>query len=114
MMLCAATPDTVALVLPIGLLVAGLVLIGAEFFLPTVVLGFIGAVISFAGIYLSAAAGALAFPVSHLLQAAASLVPTPRYFPLRLRCLRALVGASSLCGRYNRRTFFSLLSILCE
>ena len=58
MMLCAATPDTVSLVLPIGLLVAGLVLIGAEFFLPTVVLGFIGAVISFAGIYLSAAAGA--------------------------------------------------------
>jgi cell division protein FtsW len=32
------------LILPIGLLVAGLVLIGAEFFLPTVVLGFIGAV----------------------------------------------------------------------
>jgi membrane-bound serine protease (ClpP class) len=58
MMLCAATPDTVSLVLPIGLLVAGLVLIGAEFFLPTVVLGFFGAVVSFAGIYLSADAGA--------------------------------------------------------
>ena len=58
MMLCAANPDAVSLVLPIGLLVAGLVLIGAEFFLPTVVLGFFGAVVSFAGIYLSADAGA--------------------------------------------------------
>jgi membrane-bound serine protease (ClpP class) len=58
MMLCASTPDEVSLVLPIGLLVAGLVLIAAEFFLPTVVLGFLGAVVSFAGIYFSAAAGA--------------------------------------------------------
>ncbi|MGI9110275.1 MAG: hypothetical protein ACR2KA_09690 [Opitutales bacterium] len=58
MMLPVASPAEVSLVLPIGLLVAGLVLIGAEFFLPTVVLGFIGAGISFAGIYLSAAAGA--------------------------------------------------------
>jgi|GEM_PF-401106 len=58
MTLSAATPDQVSLVLPIGFLVAGLVLIAAEFFLPTVVLGFLGAVISFAGIYFSAAAGA--------------------------------------------------------
>lgn len=58
MMLPVASPAEVSLVLPIGLLAAGLVLIGAEFFLPTVVLGFIGAGISFAGIYLSAAAGA--------------------------------------------------------
>jgi len=58
MILSAASPEEVSLVLPIGLLVSGLVLIGAEFFLPTVVLGFLGAVISFAGIYLSAAAGA--------------------------------------------------------
>jgi membrane-bound serine protease (ClpP class) len=54
----AASPAEVSLVLPIGLLVAGLILIGAEFFLPTVFLGFLGAVISFAGIYQSAAAGA--------------------------------------------------------
>lgn len=58
MILSAASPEEVSLVLPIGLLVSGLVLIGAEFFLPTVVLGFLGAVISFAGITLSAAAGA--------------------------------------------------------
>ena len=56
MMLFAASPEEVSLILPIGLLVAGLVLIGVEFFLPTVVLGFVGAV---AGIYLSADAGAL-------------------------------------------------------
>jgi membrane-bound serine protease (ClpP class) len=47
----------VSLLLPAGLLVAGLVLIAAEFFLPTVFLGFVGAVVSFAGIYLSAEAG---------------------------------------------------------
>jgi membrane-bound serine protease (ClpP class) len=59
MMFFAASPAEVSLGLPIGLLVAGLVLIGAEFFLPTVILGFLGAVVSFAGIYLSADAGAL-------------------------------------------------------
>ena len=47
------------LLLPIGLLVAGLVLIGVEFFLPTVFIGFFGAAISFIGIYLSADAGTL-------------------------------------------------------
>ena len=51
--------NEVSLLLPISLLVAGLVLIGAEFFLPTVFLGFVGAIVSFAGIYLSAEAGAL-------------------------------------------------------
>jgi membrane-bound serine protease (ClpP class) len=50
--------NEVSLLLPAGLLVAGLILIGAEFFLPTVFLGFAGAVTSFAGIYLSAEAGA--------------------------------------------------------
>ena len=49
----------VSLLLPISLLVAGLVLIAAEFFLPTVFLGFVGAAVSFVGIYLSAEAGAL-------------------------------------------------------
>jgi membrane-bound ClpP family serine protease len=58
MMLSVASPAEVSLVLPTGLLVAGLVLIGAEFFLPTVFLGFLGAVISFVGIYFSASAGA--------------------------------------------------------
>lgn len=59
MIFFAASPEEVSLVLPIGLLAAGLVLIGAEFFLPTVFLGFLGAVISFAGIYQSASAGVL-------------------------------------------------------
>jgi membrane-bound serine protease (ClpP class) len=59
MMIFAASPEEVSLILPIGLLVAGLVLIGAEFFLPTVFLGFLGAIVSFAGIYLSAEAGAM-------------------------------------------------------
>ena len=51
-------PAEPSLVLPTALLIAGLVLIAAEFFLPTVVLGFLGAVIAFAGSYFSAAAGA--------------------------------------------------------
>jgi membrane-bound ClpP family serine protease len=46
-----------SLTLATGLLVAGLVLIGAEFFLPTMVVGFLGALISFTGIYLAAEAG---------------------------------------------------------
>jgi membrane-bound serine protease (ClpP class) len=50
--------DEVSLVLPVSLLVAGLVLIAVEFFLPTVFIGFLGAAISFVGIYLSAEAGA--------------------------------------------------------
>jgi membrane-bound serine protease (ClpP class) len=49
--------NEVPLLLPAGLLLAGLILIAAEFFLPTVFLGFAGAVVSFAGIYLSAEAG---------------------------------------------------------
>ena len=48
-----------SLLVPAGLLIAGLVLIGTEFFLPGVVLGFAGALISFAGIYLSAESGAV-------------------------------------------------------
>jgi membrane-bound serine protease (ClpP class) len=47
----------VSLVLPISLLLGGLVLIAAEFFLPTIILGFLGAAMSFTGIYLSAEAG---------------------------------------------------------
>ncbi|MEI7650398.1 MAG: NfeD family protein [Verrucomicrobiota bacterium] len=58
MSMFAAHSAEVSLVVPVGLLVAGLVLIGAEFFLPTVILGFLGAVVSFYGIYLSAEAGA--------------------------------------------------------
>lgn len=46
----------VSLVLPVSLLLGGLLLIAAEFFLPTIVLGFLGALVSFTGITLSAVA----------------------------------------------------------
>ncbi|MGA0134558.1 MAG: NfeD family protein [Opitutales bacterium] len=48
---------TASLSLAWTLLAAGLVLIAAEFLLPTVVVGFIGAAVSFAGIWLSAEGG---------------------------------------------------------
>lgn len=51
-------PPEPSLVLPATLLVAGLLMVAAEFFLPTVILGFIGAIVSCLGIYLSAARGA--------------------------------------------------------
>jgi len=57
MSLAALAAEAPSLTLATSLLVAGLVLIAAEFFLPTVVLGFLGAVVSFAGIYLAAEAG---------------------------------------------------------
>lgn len=51
-------PTEPSLVLPAALLLAGLLMVAAEFFLPTVVLGFLGAIVSCVGIYLSAAHGA--------------------------------------------------------
>ena len=51
-------PPEPSLVLPAALLIAGLLMVAAEFFLPTVILGFIGAIVSCVGIYLSAARGA--------------------------------------------------------
>lgn len=50
--------EPVSLALAWTLLAAGLVLIAAEFLLPTVFIGFVGAAVSFAGIWLSASAGA--------------------------------------------------------
>lgn len=49
--------ETASLALAWTLLAAGLVLIAAEFLLPTVFVGFIGAAVSFAGIWLSASGG---------------------------------------------------------
>jgi membrane-bound serine protease (ClpP class) len=57
MSILAVQSADASLLVPASLLIAGLVLIGAEFFLPTVILGFLGAVVSFAGIYLSASNG---------------------------------------------------------
>ena len=56
--------EEVSLVLPASLLVAGLLLIAVEFFLPTVFLGCLGAAVSFAGIYLAPAAGAFTSALS--------------------------------------------------
>lgn len=42
----------------------------------------------------------LIYPISQLLIGAARLVPTPSYFPLRLRCVRALNQLAKLTGVY--------------
>lgn len=93
MMLSAASPAEVSLVLPIGLLVSGLVLIGVEFFLPTVVLGFLGAVISFAGITLSAAAGATTCAV---FSAVFLVVLTLEFFAFRRLLPQTAIGRSMI------------------
>lgn len=93
MMPFAASPEEVSLILPIGLLVAGLVLIGAEFFLPTVVLGFIGAVVSFAGIYLSADAGVLTCAVFCVVFL---LVLTLEFFAFRRLLPQTAIGRSMI------------------
>jgi membrane-bound serine protease (ClpP class) len=93
MMPFAASPEEVSLILPIGLLVAGLVLIGAEFFLPTVVLGFLGAVVSFAGIYLSAEAGVLTCAVFCVVFL---LVLTLEFFAFRRLLPQTAIGRSMI------------------
>jgi membrane-bound serine protease (ClpP class) len=92
--------DEVSLVLPVSLLVAGLLLIAAEFFLPTVFLGFLGAAISFVGIYLSAAAGALTcglFCVAFLVALALEFFAFRRLLP-QTGIGRAMINVSSNDG----------------
>ena len=92
--------DEVSLVLPVSLLVAGLLLIAAEFFLPTVFLGFVGAAVSFAGIYLSAAAGALTcalFCVTFLIVLALEFFAFRRLLP-QTGIGRAMINVSSNDG----------------
>lgn len=43
---------------------------------------------------------ALSYPVAQLALGVAGLVPTPSYFPLRLRCVRALCALSSASGAF--------------
>ena len=57
MSLAAVATEAPSLTLATSLVIAGLVLIAAEFFLPTMIIGLFGAVVSFAGIYLAAEAG---------------------------------------------------------
>ena len=57
MLLAAVATEAPSLTLATSLVVAGLILIAAEFFLPTMIIGLFGAAVSFAGIYLAAEAG---------------------------------------------------------
>ena len=43
---------------------------------------------------------ALVYPLTQVLLGAVRLVPTPRYFPLRLRCIRALLGLGKAMGQF--------------
>lgn len=96
--LLAATEPS--LFVPSGLLIAGLVLIGAEFFLPGVILGFVGALVSFAGIYLSAESGAVTcgvFSALFVLALALEFVAFRQLFP-RTAIGRSMTNASSNAG----------------
>lgn len=81
----------VSLGLPAALLAAGLILIAVEFFLPTVFLGFLGAVVSFVGIYLSAEAGLVTCVVFSLIFVG---VLTAEFLAFRRLLPRTSVGRS--------------------
>jgi len=90
----------VSLVLPVSLLLGGLVLIAAEFFLPTIVLGFLGAAMSFTGIYLSAEAGGgvcLVFVAVFVVLFILEFVAFRRLLP-RTAVGRSMTNASSNAG----------------
>lgn len=90
----------VSLVLPIGLLFGGLLLIAVEFFLPTIIFGFLGAIVSFAGIYLSAEAGGgvcLAFVVTFVTLLILEFVAFRRLLP-QTGVGRSLTNVSSNDG----------------
>lgn len=42
----------------------------------------------------------LVYPLTQVLIGSVRLVPTPRYFPLRLRCIRALLGLGQAVGQF--------------
>lgn len=42
----------------------------------------------------------LVYPLAQVLLGTVRLVPTPRYFPLRLRCLRALLALGKAVGHF--------------
>jgi membrane-bound serine protease (ClpP class) len=99
-MIAALTVHEPSLVLPISLLLGGLDLIAAEFFLPTIVLGFLGAVVSFAGIYLSAAHGGgvcLAFLATFVVLLGLEFLAFRRLLP-RTGMGRSLTNAASNDG----------------
>jgi membrane-bound serine protease (ClpP class) len=101
MSMLAAESAEVALLVPASLLAAGLVLIAAEFFLPTVILGFLGAVVSFAGIYLSASAGA---GVCALFSAIFVMVLALEFFAFRRFLPHTSIGRSMINSSSNAGT----------
>ena len=42
----------------------------------------------------------LVYPLAQVLLGAVRLVPTPRYFPLRLRCIRALLALGKALNQF--------------
>ena len=42
----------------------------------------------------------LVYPLTQVLIGTVRLVPTPRYFPLRLRCIRALLGLGKAVNQF--------------
>ena len=100
MLLAAVATEAPTLTLATSLVLAGLVLIAAEFFLPTMIIGLFGAVVSFAGIYLAAEAGwvtCLLYALGFLVVLALEFVAFRRLLPATAAG-RAMINVSSNDG----------------
>jgi membrane-bound serine protease (ClpP class) len=100
MLLAAVATEAPSLTLATSLVVAGLILIAAEFFLPTMIIGLFGAVVSFAGIYLAAEAGwvtCLLYALGFLVVLALEFVAFRRLLPATAAG-RAMINVSSNDG----------------
>jgi membrane-bound serine protease (ClpP class) len=100
MSLAAVATEAPSLTLATSLVLAGLVLIAAEFFLPTMIIGLFGAVVSFAGIYLAAEAGwvtCLLYALGFLVVLALEFVAFRRLLPATAAG-RAMINVSSNDG----------------
>ena len=100
MLLAAVATEAPSLTLATSLVLAGLVLIAAEFFLPTMIIGLFGAVVSFAGIYLAAEAGwvtCLLYALGFLVVLALEFVAFRRLLPATAAG-RAMINVSSNDG----------------
>lgn len=95
MSFAAVATEAPSLTLATSLVIAGLVLIAAEFFLPTMIIGLFGAVVSFAGIYLAAEAGW----VTCLLYALAFLVVLGLEFVAFRRLLPATAAGRAMTNQ---------------
>ena len=100
MLLAAVATEAPSLTLATSLVLAGLVLIAAEFFLPTMIIGLFGAVVSFAGIYLAGEAGwvtCLLYALGFLVVLALEFVAFRRLLPATAAG-RAMINVSSNDG----------------